>query len=418
MAAGAGLTLFRIRGIRIAVDFSWFFVLFLVILWLSGFYRDVLGTSSEAVGPYLLALISALLFFASILLHELGHALVAVRKGIGIADITLWMFGGVARMQRDSDSPGTEFKIAIAGPLVTLAIVLISGAIGIAFAGGSDFSDAMMVEEGAQIPGALAVVAWLTSINLLVLVFNLIPAYPLDGGRIARAGVWKVTGDRARATRLSGYVGQGFAVLLIGFGIFLAFSGNPYDGIWLAVLGYLLGQSARSAVMQTEVTSRLDGVTVADIMDAEPVTLPAELPVQRAYEDFFLRYQGWPWFAVVEPDGRYAGIAHRAAVESAALEHSEVAVRDLAADTAEVRDDAPLEALLGSEPSWPSTPTAACAGSSRSSRSRGPCRPVWHRAPDRRRPRTSTALDGEVGSRRTRCPRAHLQRGAFDARSA
>jgi CBS domain-containing protein len=176
-----------------------------------------------------------------------------------------------------------------------------------------------------------------------------VPAFPLDGGRIARAGIWKLTGDRNRATRVSGTIGQGFAVLLMGFGLFLSITGNPYDGIWLAVLGYLLWQSARSAVLQTAVTSRLDGVTVADIMDADPVTLPADLPVLRAYEDFFLRYQGWPWFAVVEPDGRYAGIAHRAAVESAALGHADMLVRDLAADSAEVRDDAPLEALLGSE---------------------------------------------------------------------
>ena len=144
------------------------------------------------------------------------------------------------------------------------------------------------------------------------------PAFPLDGGRIARAAIWKLTGDRNRATRVSGTIGQGFAVLLMGFGLFLALTGNPYDGIWLAVLGYLLWQSARAAVLQTAVTSRLDGVTVADIMDADPVTLPADLPVQRAYEEFFLRYQGWPWFAVVEADGHYAGIAHRAAVESAA----------------------------------------------------------------------------------------------------
>src|ERR687897_3563780 len=130
MPGGGGLTLFRVGGIRIAVDFSWFFVLFLVILWLSDFYRDVLDASTTAVAPYGLAVISALLFFASILLHELGHAYVAARKGIGIADITLWMFGGVARMQRDTDSPGTEFKIAIAGPLVTLALVLVSGAAG------------------------------------------------------------------------------------------------------------------------------------------------------------------------------------------------------------------------------------------------------------------------------------------------
>src|ERR671910_3137598 len=190
MPGGGGLTLFRVWGIRIAVDFSWFFVLFLVILWLSGFYRSVLDTSTDALGPYLLALISALLFFASILLHELGHAYVAVRKGIGIADITLWMFGGVARMQRDSDSPGTEFKIAIAGPLVTLALVLVSGGIGLVLAGQTDFWEAMRVEEGTTIPAALAVVAWLTSINLLVLLFNLIPAYPLDGGGGGRGGPW------------------------------------------------------------------------------------------------------------------------------------------------------------------------------------------------------------------------------------
>ena len=113
---GGALTLFHVRGIRIGVDYSWFFVLFLIILWLSGFYRAVLGVSNSDVEPYLLALASALAFFGSILLHELGHAFVALRRGIGISDITLWMFGGVARMTRDSDSPGTEFKVAIARP--------------------------------------------------------------------------------------------------------------------------------------------------------------------------------------------------------------------------------------------------------------------------------------------------------------
>jgi CBS domain-containing protein len=233
---------------------------------------------------------------------------------------------------------------------VTLGIVLVGAAIGSAIAGWDDFFEAAKLGGAAPSDPALLLVSFLVTMNAVLLAFNLVPAFPLDGGRIARAAVWKLTGDRQRATRLAGFVGQGFAVLLMGFGVFLAFSGNPYDGVWIAVLGYLLGQSARSAVLQTAVTSRLEGVTVADIMDAEPVTVPADLSVQRAYEDFFLRYQGWPWFAVVEPDGRYAGIAHRAAVESAALEHRELPVRDLAADTAEVRDDAPLEALLGSEP--------------------------------------------------------------------
>ena len=118
------LTLFRIRGIRIGVDYSWFLVLFLIILWLSGFYRDMLGADQSESGPYLLAVASALAFFGSILLHELGHAVVANRRGIPITEITLWLFGGVARMSKDSDSPGTEFKIAVAGPAVTLVIAV------------------------------------------------------------------------------------------------------------------------------------------------------------------------------------------------------------------------------------------------------------------------------------------------------
>jgi Zn-dependent protease len=353
MAAGAGLTLFRIRGIRIAVDFSWFFVLFLVILWLSGFYRDVLDTSSDALGPYLLALVSALLFFASILLHELGHALVAVRKGIGIADITLWMFGGVARMQRDSDSPATEFKIAIAGPLVTLAIVLVSGAVGIAFAGGSDFSDAMMVEEGARIPGALAVVAWLTSINLLVLVFNLIPAYPLDGGRIARAIAWRVTGNRNGATRFAATLGQIFAWGLIAFGLFLLIQGDVLGGIWLGVLGFILYQSARAAQVQSEVASRISGVTVGDVMDREPVAIPEQLSVSDALDDYFLRYR-WPWFPVIDAAQHFRGLLKRGAADAVPeLRRGSATVGDVtdtdgSGDTW-VREDAPLESLLGNE---------------------------------------------------------------------
>ena len=353
MPGGGGLTLFRVWGIRIAVDFSWFFVLFLVILWLSGFYRSVLDTSTDALGPYLLALISALLFFASILLHELGHALVAVRKGIGIADITLWMFGGVARLQRDSDSPGTEFKIAIAGPLVTLAIVLVSGAAGIAFAGGSDFSDAMRVEEGAPISGALAVVAWLTSINLLVLVFNLIPAYPLDGGRVARSIAWRISGNRNSATRLAAGLGQAFAWILIALGVFLLIEGDPLGGIWLGVLGFVLYQSARAAQVQSEVASRISGVTVSDVMDRDPVAIPEQLSVSDALDDYFLRYR-WPWFPVVDAAQHFQGLLKRGAADAVPEPRRESAT---VADVAEpdpsgelwVREDAPLESLLGNE---------------------------------------------------------------------
>ena len=353
MPAGAGLTLFRVRGIRIAVDFSWFLVLFLVILWLSDFYRDVLDASTEAVGPYLLALISALLFFGSILLHELGHALVAVRKGVGIADITLWMFGGVARMQRDSDSPGTEFRIAIAGPLVTLAIVLVSGAVGVALAGGREFFDAMLVEEGTEISAALAVVAWLASINLLVLVFNLIPAYPLDGGRITRSIAWRVTGDRNSATRFAAALGQGFAWLLIAFGLFLLIDGDVLGGIWLGILGFVLYQSARAARVQSDVAARISGMTVGDVMDRDPVAIPEQLSVEDALAEYFLRYR-WPWFPVVDAAQRLRGLLKRGAADAVpevrrtSATVGEVAETDPTGEL-RVREDAPLESLLGNE---------------------------------------------------------------------
>ena len=347
MLGGSSLALGRLFGIRIGVNASWFLILFLFLFWLSSrFGRDL----DDPTLGFVAAVIAALLFFGSIVLHELGHALAARRSGIEVAGIDLFFFGGVMKMSRDTDTPGREFFVAVAGPLVTLAIAIVGAAIGIALAGGSgSFYDAARIDSISTPGMAEQLVAFLVTMNVILLVFNLVPAFPLDGGRIARAAIWKTTGDRAKATRLSGLVGQAFAALLMGFGFFLAINGNGVDGIWLIVLGFLLWQSARGAVLQSAVTSRLDGVTVADIMDADPVTLPADLPVQRAYEEFFLRYQGWPWFAVVEADGTYAGIAHRAAVESAAHQGSEEAVRELAADSAEVRDDAPLEALLGSE---------------------------------------------------------------------
>ena len=136
MSAGSQLTLFTFRGIRIGVDYSWFFVLFILIIYLSGVYRDVLSAETADSQPYVLAVVTALGFFGSILLHELGHAVVAARNGIPISEITLWLFGGVARMTRDSDSPGTEFKVAVAGPIVTLVLAAAFTGIGIALSGG------------------------------------------------------------------------------------------------------------------------------------------------------------------------------------------------------------------------------------------------------------------------------------------
>jgi Zn-dependent protease len=348
-----GLTLFHVRGIRIAVDFSWFFVLFLIILWLSGLYRDVLGASSEETGPYLLALASALLFFASILLHELGHAFVAMRRGISISEITLWMFGGVARMERDSDSPATEFKIAVAGPLVTLAIAAASIAIGILASSPAEFEEALRFEEDSGVSGLLTMVGFLAEVNLFVLVFNLIPAYPLDGGRIARAIAWWRTGDRNKATRLAATLGQGFSWVLIAAGVYLLIQGDVVGGIWLGVIGFILGQSARAAQVQTQVADKISGVTVADVMDAEPVAIPDDLSVERALDEYFLRYR-WPWFPVVDAGQRFLGLLQRGAADAVPEgRRSYARVAELMSPEppaeAHVGIHEPLESLLGND---------------------------------------------------------------------
>ena len=202
----------------------------------------------------------------------------ARRSGIEVSGIDLFFFGGVMKMNRDTDTPGKEFFVAVAGPLVTLALVVVGSAVGLALAGTDDFLDAARLDGAAPTDVALLLVSFLVTMNAVLLVFNLVPAFPLDGGRIARAAIWKVTGDRAKATRVAAYIGQGFAVLLMAYGIFQALDGDAGNGIWLAVLGYLLFSSARAAVVQSAVTSRLEGVTVADIMDAEPVTIPAQTP--------------------------------------------------------------------------------------------------------------------------------------------
>jgi Zn-dependent protease len=354
MPARGQLTLLHLRGIRIGVDYSWFFVLFLIIIWLSGNYRDLLDADEGATEPYVLAVVSALAFFGSILLHELGHAVVAVRRGIPISDITLWMFGGVARMTRDSDSAGTEFKIAVAGPLVTLAISLACAGIGIAFAGSDDFYDAVIFRDTADVSGPLALIAWLAEINLLVLFFNLIPAFPLDGGRIARAIAWRVTGDRNRATKFAATLGQGFSYLFIGLGLLLLVSGVDWvTGIWLALIGFILAQSARGSLVQTEFSRRIEGISVADVMDAEPVSIPESASVEEALDQYFLRYR-WPWFPVVDATDRFRGLLVREAADAVPeLSRAQQTVGEVyevdAGGTLRVRDDAPLESLLGND---------------------------------------------------------------------
>ncbi len=352
--AGAGVTLFRVRGIRIAVDFSWFVVLFLIIFWLTGFYRDVLNVDNNATAPYLLAVASAALFFASILLHELGHAFVAMRNRIGVDSITLWMFGGVARLERDSDTPGTEFKIAIAGPIVTAVIVFVCALLGLALAGGDEVRHAALTQQDTQTSGVAAMVVWLGSINLLVLIFNLVPAFPLDGGRIARAIAWWRTGSRNTGTRFAATLGEWFGLFLIlaGVGYFLVYLGDIIGGIWLAFVGFILRGAAKSAMAQTDITSRIEGISVGDVMDRHPVAIPEEASIEQALDEYFLRYRS-PWFPVVDGARHVVGLVDRPSADKIpAVERTSASVADVVArdgGSLTVMEDAPLESVLGNE---------------------------------------------------------------------
>jgi Zn-dependent protease len=353
MLGGRPIRLARVFGIPIGVHPSWFFVLFLVIYSLTGYYQDALPGDDNSQA-FVLAVVSALLFFLSILLHELGHAAVAIRNKIAIAGIDLWLFGGIAKMSRDTDSPGVELRVAAAGPFVTLLIAGLCIGIGMLIGGSGDFWAAMRLQPEALSNGALALLAYLSSVNLLVLGFNLIPAFPLDGGRIARAIVWWRTGDRAKATNAAAQLGQGFSYLMIGFGVFTLFSFNDVvGGVWLIFIGLFLRQAARAAVFQTAVTSKIEGVRVSDVMDAEPVVVPDSLSAERALEEFFLRYR-WPWFPVVDSRDRFIGVIDHDKVERISRDRRRVfTVRELMRPDEEnwhVRTDDPLETLLSSEP--------------------------------------------------------------------
>lgn len=349
MFGGSSIQLARLLGIRIGVHPSWFVILFFLIWSLSGLYEEVVGADQA----FVLATASALLLFASVVLHELGHAVVARRNGIETLGIDLWLLGGLARLSRESDSPGVEFRIAAAGPAVTLAFGLVCLALGTLVASGG-FGDALGFDDDGTVGAGEAVLAWLTYVNAVLLAFNLIPGFPLDGGRMVRAIAWWRTGDRAKATRFAGILGQAFAYLLIGAGIYAFVAHDDLLSlVWFGLMGFFIIQAARAAEVQSRITARIEGLRVADVMDSEPVSLPATTKLDRALDEYFLRY-GYPWFPVVDAGGRFIAVISRERAEAVPEQIrrtssvDEVAQFDLG-NAHTVPLDAPLESLLASE---------------------------------------------------------------------
>src|SRR3954471_18465053 len=347
MGRRGSIPLANVFGIRIGVDPSWFFVLFLYIWILSSGYKDVFGPGhdNKAFG---LATVSAVLLFASVVLHELGHAVVARRNGIEITSISLWMFGGLADLRSDPRTAGSEFRIAAAGPAVTLLVVVLTLVAGFAFFGADQFEDALALRSKTNPEPVAVILGWLANINVFVLLINLMPALPLDGGRILRAAVWWRTGDRERATRVAARMGRGFALLLAGLGLYIMVMGSLL-GLWLVAIAWFVNGAARAAEMQATMAARIQGLRVSDVMDVEPVAIDARTKLDQAEEEFFLRY-GYPWFPVVDQPGHVLGVLTQGKVDQVpeALRNEYTADQVMISDpgTFKVDQEAPLESLL------------------------------------------------------------------------
>jgi Zn-dependent protease len=345
------IKLANIFGFRIGVDRSWFLILFLTIFWLSGAFRTALH-SSDGVA-YLTTVVTVMILFASLIVHELGHALAARREGIEVERIDLFLFGGLTQMSRDARTPGEDVRIAAAGPAATLGFVIVCLAVDLAIVGPHRLVHAATLDGKVEITPVLLSLSWLLFWNVLLLIFNLVPAFPLDGGRIARALVWRVTGDKRRGTQVAARLGQGFAALLAGVGIWMTLSVGAFSGLWLIAIAFLLGQSARGAIVQTALNERIEGVRVADIMDTQPVAIPANTPVMQALDEFFLRYR-WSWFPAVDDQGRFVGIARQEPVQ-AAIDAGEgwltvgAVLESEEAGSWRINEDRPLTDVLSSE---------------------------------------------------------------------
>lgn len=251
---GGRLTIGRVWGIPISVHLTWLLVFFLVTASLAGGYFPFVHPEWDAASRWALGVITSLAFFACVLIHELGHSRVALSNGIPIQGITLFVFGGVARISREAASPGVEFRIAIAGPLTSLGLAALFAGVGMA-AGSNSF---------AAVPAW-----WLARINLLVALFNLLPGFPLDGGRVFRAAVWARTGSFERADHMASKTGEGLALALMGIGVLRALGGDIGGGIWLALIGWFLQTAVAGGRAQAALRDLLRGATASQAMSRD-----------------------------------------------------------------------------------------------------------------------------------------------------
>ena len=286
----------RVFGIEVGLHYSWFLIASLIAYSLGSYFHHVRPEWSEAA-VWSAAVVTSVLFFVCLLLHELAHSMVAKNRGLRVRAITLFALGGVSQIESEAPNAHTEFWIAIVGPLTSAVIGFIC--FGLALAAG-------------WVPGinpaspVAAVLLWLGYINIALAIFNMIPGFPLDGGRVLRAIVWWIDRSPERSTRVAAGIGQVVALLFILFGVFWFFTAGNFGGLWIALIGWFLLEAARSSAAQVGVMAALRGHKVADIMERECGTVPGHLTVREFVDDQLL-HSASPCFYVTQ-DGHVAGL--------------------------------------------------------------------------------------------------------------
>jgi Zn-dependent protease len=277
-----------IMGIPIRVHFTWFIVFGLITWSLSTFYFPEAAPDLPAVSYWIKGALAALLLFASVAFHELAHSIVARKYKLSIESITLFIFGGLAQIKGESPHPKAEIRIAIAGPLSSFLL-----------------SALFYLLYMNTVGGARALFSYLAQVNFIIGAFNLIPGFPMDGGRVLRAAIWSKTKNFFYATQKASSIGRNIALFFIFFGIFSLFTRMP-GGLWLMLIGWFLYTAAQSSYQQSTLQESLSGIKVRDIMVKDIVTVSSSLTIDEAVNDYFLRY-GYGGFPVIE-DEKFLGI--------------------------------------------------------------------------------------------------------------
>ena len=325
------LRLGRIAGIEVGLHWSLAIVFVLIVWTLAGQVLPEFVPEQPQSAYWLVSALAAILFYVSLLSHEMGHALVARRLGVKVDGITLWLFGGVARLRGEAAMPGIEVKIAIAGPLVSFALAILFGAA------------TLLLDATAGPPLVEVGCAWLATSNAMLLLFNLIPAFPLDGGRLLRAWLWQRSGDRYRATSSAARLGRICAFLMIGLGLLVLVTQDAISGLWLVLVGWFLLTAARAEEQQVMMRGALAGMRVGDAMTPDATLAPGWITVDEFMRSY-LPGQHATAFPLKTFDGALDGLVTLAQLTQVTSEERQSRrVRDVGVGLDEVAKASPGE---------------------------------------------------------------------------